>query len=98
MNLKWPAKGLLSLIAFQNRESAGHRSKGTLLKRIPILSLQNQVQGIGHLNMILPGALPWIMLPGSILYFGALLWDRPEIKQFSVKGAVDKRRGKKKSF
>lgn len=25
-----------------------------------------------------PGALPWITLPGSILYFGTLLWDRPK--------------------
>lgn len=31
---------------------------------------------------------------GSILYFGALLWDRPKNKQFSVKGAVHRQRGK----
>lgn len=45
-----------------------------------------------------PGALPWITVPGSILYFGALLWDRPKNKQFSVEGAVHRQRGKKKSF
>lgn len=43
-----------------------------------------------------PGALPWITLPGSILYFGTLLWDRPKNNQFSVEGAVHRPKKKKK--